>query len=416
MAIVLLLICLLGLILLFLSVDNTRLSILKSILLFSVLTLGVTEFLSFFTSLNYFSLVLSWGAIDIAIIYLIYKKESYKTLSYVRIKLKKTLKSLTIFEKFLIGFSVLIIAGVFVQGLIYPTNNLDSMSYHMARIIHWIQNESLAHFRTTIYPQLTSAPFSEQMILTVNLLFGNDLFSNAVQLFYLTGLGIAITLVAKQLRLNRFGQILSSFILICVPEVILLSSSTLNEIVLSFFLVVGIYFLIKTLKQQDSINFLFLGCCLGLATTTKHTAYIYIAPFIVIWILLQLHKLYFKKQKVHYLSYLLLIGSFVVINSGHYSRNYELTSSIFGSDEETTKYYVNETHSVKMMISNVTRNLSSQFGIPKVAPIAYRLTKNVHELIDVDLNDPKITSHEYTVDPLATHENNGANTLHMVLM
>ena len=261
MAIVLLLICLLGLILLFLSVDNTRLSILKSILLFSVLTLGVTEFLSFFTSLNYFSLVLSWGAIDIAIIYLIYKKESYKTLSYVRIKLKKTLKSLTIFEKFLIGFSVLIIAGVFVQGLIYPTNNWDSMSYHMARIIHWIQNESLAHFRTTIYPQLTSAPFSEQMILTVNLLFGNDLFSNAVQLFYLTGLGIAITLVAKQLRLNRFGQILSSFILICVPEVILLSSSTLNEIVLSFFLVVGIYFLIKTLKQQDSINFLFLGCC-----------------------------------------------------------------------------------------------------------------------------------------------------------
>jgi hypothetical protein len=89
MAIVLLLICLLGLILFFLSIENTRSSIITSILLFSVLTLGVTEFLSLFTSLNYFNLVLSWGSIDIAIIYLIYKKESYKILSYVRIKLKK---------------------------------------------------------------------------------------------------------------------------------------------------------------------------------------------------------------------------------------------------------------------------------------------------------------------------------------
>jgi 4-amino-4-deoxy-L-arabinose transferase-like glycosyltransferase len=286
----------------------------------------------------------------------------------------------------------------------------------MARIIHWIQNESLAHFRTSIYPQLTSAPFSEQLILTVNLLIGNDLFSNAVQFFYLLGLVLAITLVAKQLGLAKFGQLLSAFILICIPEVILLSSSTHNEIALSFFMVLGIYFLIKTLKEQNVCDFLFLGCCLGLATATKHTAYLYISSFIVGWILIQVTQLIRKKQQVVVWPYLVLVGSFVLINASHYARNYELTANFFGSDETTTAYYVNEKHSLKMMVSNVTRNMSSQFGVPKIAPVAAQFTRSVHQLLDMDVNDPAITSHRYSVDPLATHENNGANPFHMTLL
>ncbi|PCJ25833.1 MAG: hypothetical protein COA97_07070 [Flavobacteriales bacterium] len=416
MAISLILIGLIGLILISFSIEEVRLSIIRGVLIFSLLVLGVTEILSLFSSLNYLNLLVWWSLIDLILIYFIIKKKSFNDYLSFKSRFKKTVNSFSRLEKFLIGFTMFILFGIFIQGAVYPTNNWDSMSYHMARIIHWIQNENLEHYRTTIYPQLTSAPFSEQMILTVNLLVGNDLFSNTVQLFYLIGLGITISIIAKQLGLNRFGQILSSFILICIPEVILLSSSTHNEIVLCFFMVMGIYFLIKTLKQQTAINFMVLGCCLGMATATKHTAYIYIAPFIAVWILLQLHKILFKKQKVIWISYVLLIGSFMIINAGHYSRNYQLTSNVFGSDEETTRYYVNEKHSVSMMISNVSRNLSNQFGVPKIAPISYRLTKKIHELINIDLNDPEITSHEYNVDPLATHENNGANIYHVILM
>jgi hypothetical protein len=416
MAIVLLLIAWLGLTLLFLSLKNTRLSLLKSILTFSVIVLSLTEILSVFTTLNYESLVVSWSVLDVIIIYFCCQKESFKKLPFLQLKLKKKLKKLTVFEQFIIGFSIFILAGIFIQGLIYPTNNWDSMSYHMARIVHWIQNESLAHFRTSIYPQLTSAPFSEQLILTINLLVGNDLFSNAVQFFYLLGLVVAITLLAKQLGLPKLGQLLSAFILIAIPEVILLSSSTHNEIALSFFMVLGIYFLIKTLKEQHVYNFLILGCCLGMATATKHTAYLYLAPFIVGWLLIQFTQIVRKKQQVKIGHYLLLIASFTLINTGHYSRNYQLTASVFGSDETTTAYYVNQKHSVKMMLSNVTRNMSSQFGVPKLAPIAFELTKSIHQLLDLQVNDPATTSHEYRVDPLATHENNGANPYHMILM
>jgi hypothetical protein len=416
MAIVLLLIGWLGLTLLFLSQKNTRLSLLKSILFFSVIVLVLTEILSLFTALNYVGLVGCWSFVDIVIIALCIKKETYKKLPFFKFKLKNIVGQLTVFEKLIIGFSIFILSGILLQGLIYPTNNWDSMSYHMARIVHWIQNESLAHFRTSIYPQLTSAPFSEQFILTINLLVGNDLFSNTVQLFYLVGLVLAITLVGKQLGLTKFGQVLSAFILICIPEVILLSSSTHNEITLSFFMVFGIYFLIKTLKEQNIENFLLLGCCLGLATATKHTTYIYIFPFIVGWILIQVIQLIRKKQQLVVWPFVVLGVSFVSINANHYARNYELTANFFGSDDITTAYYVNQKHSVKMMVSNVTRNMSSQFGVPKIAPVAVQLTRDLHQVLNIDVNDPTTTSHRYDVDPLATHENNGANPFHMILL
>jgi len=415
MAIVLLLINLLGLIFLFFSKKEIRLSIIKGTLFFSLLVLGVTETLSLVSSLNYLSLLLSWGIINIVLIYLISKKESLGIYPILISKLKEVIKGLNYFEKFLIAFSVFILLGIFIQGLVYPTNNWDSMAYHMPRIVHWIQNESLTHYRTPIYPQLNSPPFAEIVILNINLLVGNDYLSNTVQLFYLLITSVTITLLAKELGLNKFGQILSAFILICIPEVILLGSSTHTELVLSFFMVSSIYFLLITIKHQTLISFLLLGCSLGLAATTKSTAYISLTPFLLVWMIYQLYQIISHKVQLKWLSYLVMLLSFVAINLGHYSRNYELTSSVFGADEDIYNIYVNEEHSIKMLISNVSKNLSNQFGIPKVAPIAYRATEYIHEKIRIDLNNPKITSH-YTIDPLATHENNGANTYHIVLI
>jgi hypothetical protein len=405
-----------GVILYLFTPNNNRESIIKGILFFSLVTTGITELLGLFNSLNYISLVLCWSIFDSLIIFLVIKKKSYNSISFFKNRLKTLVQSLNKWEKFLIGFSVFILIGVFLQGLIYPTNNWDSMSYHMARIVHWIQNESLAHFRTSLYTQLNSPPFAEQMILNINLLLGNDYLSNSVQLFYLLATGISISLISKQLGLNRYGQIMSVFILISIPEVILLSSSTHNEIVMSFFMVSSIFYFIRTLKHPTKLNYLLLGSSLGLAVATKNTAYIYITPFLSIWVGYQLYQIISKKKQVKWVHYLLMFIIFGTINLGQYTRNYQLTSSVLGTNTTIQNYYVNEEHSLTMMISNISRNLSLQFGVPKAAPVAYKITEKIHQLIEKDLNDPKTTSHEYNIDPLAIHENNGANIYHTLLM
>jgi len=124
----------------------------------------------------------------------------------------------------------------------------------------------------------------------------------------------------------------------------------------------------------------------------------------------------FKKAKLSWLNWSVALVIFGSINTGHYLRNYEMTGNVFATNETIYNHYVNEKHSLKMMVSNVTRNLSLQFGLPKIAPIAFNITKSIHEIIGLDLNDPEITSYKYEVDPLSTHENNGANTYHVILI
>ncbi len=416
MAICLLLFGLLGLIVLNYSDQNIRYSILKSILVFSVSILGFTEILSLFKSLNYINLVICWSVFDVMLLYFILKKKSFKNIATFRVRLLGVVKSLNSFERFLVGFSVFIIVGVFFQGIIYPTNNWDSMAYHMARIVHWIQNESLEHYRTPVYSQLISPPFAEEVILNVNLLFRGDFFSNCVQLFYLIGTIISVSLVAKELGLNRFGQILSSFILICIPEVILLGSSTHTELVLSFFMVSSIYFIIKNLKRQSFNSFLFLGLALGLSTATKSTAYLYLSPFVLTWILLSLYRNWKNPIGLRLVYSIVVIVGFVLVNSGHYSRNYTLTSSVIGISSDIKNIYVNEEFSLEVTASNLIRNVSSQFGVPKVAPVAKSAAVGFHDFIGEDINNSKTTYSNFEIDPLATHENNGANPYHTILM
>ena len=416
MAISLIFIGLLTSIFLLLSSENIRVSLLKGVLSFSLFTLLFTECLSLFNTLNYLSLVCGWSIVDVVLIYFIIKSKPLDKFNSIKIKVVNGFQKMSRLEWFLIGFSIFVLLGIFIQGLTYPSNNWDSMTYHMARIVHWIKNESLMYFRTPVYSQVNSPPFAEQLILNINVLAENDYFSNAVQCFYLGASGIVISLISKLLGLNRLGQILAVFMLFCLPEAILLGSSTHTELVLSFFMLSSIYFLIKTLKYQTLISFVFLGCSLGLAVCTKTTAYLYLAPFVLIWFVYQAYHVMTKNFQFKWWNYILTLLIFVIINGGHYTRNYYATNTVFGTDSSIDNYYVNEEHSVKMLISNVSRNMSSQFGVPKIAPIVENLTKELHLLLELDVDDPKTTSHRYRIDPLATHENNGANFLHMILI
>lgn len=404
--------------LIFLSIEitNTRISIVKGVIFFSLAILFITELLSIIKSVNYLSLVIFWCFFDLLLVYFFVRYQTSKKIKPLFIKFKNRIKELGGLEKGLVFFSILLLFGIFMQGLFYPTNNWDSMAYHMPRIIHWIQNESLTHFRTPVYPQLNSPPFAEQFLLNVNLLLGNDYLSNTVQLFYFICSGFVVSLIAKTLGLDRLGQILTVFIIVSLPEAVLLASSTHTELIASFFMLTSIYFLIKTIHNKSIINFILLGAALGLSVATKSTAYIYLSGFVFVWILVQLYQFFIKKQRIKWFNGLVLGLVFVVINSGHYTRNYSLTGSVFGTNQAIDEYYVNEAHAVRYLASNISRNISIQFGLPHIAPIVQSFTEKIHNTIGVNINEPKITSHKYSVDPLAIHENNGANTFHMLLL
>src|SRR5258708_34931113 len=51
-----------------------------------------------------------------------------------------------------------IAAAVGVIAIVAPPNTLDSMTYHMPRVMHWAADATVAFYPTTIMRQLYSAP------------------------------------------------------------------------------------------------------------------------------------------------------------------------------------------------------------------------------------------------------------------
>ena len=52
--------------------------------------------------------------------------------------------------------AVVVIAGV--TAIVAPPNTYDSMTYHLPRVMHWIQHQSVGHYPTHIPRQLHFPP------------------------------------------------------------------------------------------------------------------------------------------------------------------------------------------------------------------------------------------------------------------
>ena len=207
--------------------------IIFSLLWICGLTIIETEFFSFFKQFNYNTSCLYWSIVSILSI-LLSRKHLKKGLN----RLIETTKNnkLTIIILFTCFLALL------TQGILYPPNNWDSMTYHMARITHWVMNESVYPYPTHIYRQIYQPPLGEWIIAQVCILSKSDLFANSIQLIFMCG-GIAIlNLIGNEFKLNKRAKIIAFIITLTTPSIILQTTSTQNDIVVGFFILNAIYF------------------------------------------------------------------------------------------------------------------------------------------------------------------------------
>ena len=289
MAILLLLICFLAIFLIVgissYSGPDKKEVLLLSVLIFSALLIIITELLSVFEVLNYRFILLSWGVVSIACVaFLIRKKDRVINFcTELNQQFGNTFRALKKSEKFLLYIIITMLGLIFIQGLVYPPNNYDSLNYHLARIPNWISNHSIAHFPTHIIYQIYHPPFAEYVVMHFNLLSGGDYFSNSVQfLFFIFSL-VSILSIIQIVGLSGKYKIIAFVLGATIPEVLLQASSTQNDIVVSFFILTSVYFAIKITKESGLKYFLFFGLSSGIGILTKGTAYVYLAPLLLIF-------------------------------------------------------------------------------------------------------------------------------------
>ena len=380
-----------------------RKSILLSSIAWGVALTAITEVLSLFNLLTFTSLVIFWGAAALFSIFI----DSAPSPVHSSTPSVKT----PIMFKFLLSGMAAIIITTGVIAVVAPPNTWDAMTYHMSRVVHWIQNRSVEHYPTGIIRQLESSPWAEFAITHVQILSGGDHFANLVQWFSMIGSIIGVTLIAKSFGAGLRGQVFAAVITATIPMGILQSSSTQNDSVVSFWLVCFVCFGILGKDKNNYINTLATGASLGLAILTKGTAYLFAFPF-MLWFIFS------GVQSIRWwiVPHLLLIVLIVLtLNGNHYRRNYELFSNPL-----TSGNYSNEVFSFPAFMSNVSRNLALHIGTRsgRINDIFTSAIFSLHNVIKMDINDPRTTwqGAQFTITRTNTHEDTAGNSLHLILI
>ena len=254
------------------------------------------------------------------------------------------------------GLGLLAAAVVLTAGAAAPTN-WDSMTYHLPRIAHWIQNASVAHYPTHVLRQLTLGPGAELIGAQIELLAGSDRWINFLQTLAWLGVAMAASVLAEDLGATRRGQALAAVFAATLPMAILQASSTQNDLVLSFWTLVFAHFALRALAgKMDLPGWLLAGGSLGLAVVTKATALTIAFPFGLALAVGAVAR--GRARAARGLAAAAFLA--LAINAGYVTRNLALFGSPLGGEHGA----VNSAFSPGLALSNLSRNLALQLLTP----------------------------------------------------
>lgn len=382
-----------------------------------LLLVVITELLSLCNGLTDDLLALAWLGVAAGI---------YTTL-FVFLKPTVACKQASRFSfapSFALLFPIIAILAILaLVDLVAPPNNFDSMTYHMARVVHWMQNHNVYHYPTHIERQLHQNPGAEFIILHLQILSGGDRYANLVQWFAMVGSVIGVSLIAAQLRASVHVQIFAAALCCSIPMGILQACNTQNDYVIGFWLVCLVSFILTANEETGGRRWLYVlavGAALGLAVLTKGTAYCYAPPLALWFCVNQVRRFRWSAAG----PFIATMAIALALNCGHYYRNIELYGSPIGSGLGGigNRYkYTNDVHGPKVVISNLIRNTLTDLAIPPMS--VSNTIKNAGlwtlGVLGIDPQDPRTTvTGNYLLVPGSAwnDENFAANPIHVVLI
>jgi 4-amino-4-deoxy-L-arabinose transferase-like glycosyltransferase len=304
----------------------------------------------------------------------------------------------------LAGLALLLVL-ILATGLASAPNNYDSMTYHLPRVMHWLQGESVAHYYTPITRQLYQPPFAEYAIAHVISLTRSDLFAFVVQWLALLGSAVGVSVIARQLGCGPLGQALGATIFVTAPMAILQGSSTQNDLVLTFWILVAVVAALDSPRDRWC-RALLAGGAIGLALLTKGTAGILLGPF-VIWLGVDMVRRHRRGAIVPLAAALLIALS---LNAPHAYRNVETFGSPLGNEEHG---YFNDEFGLGVLVSNASRNMALEVS----GSVAESSVRRLHDLVGLDVEDPKTTWPETRFQPdFNLLEDSAPNPLQILLL
>lgn len=378
-----------------------RASMMMASLAWGSIVVVLTELLNLNQKLDPSSLALAWGFVLIALLgllaALVYKAKArpgLPNLAQAREAIQAWLK-----EQDAGIWAMLAVLGVQaillgVVALAYAPNTFESMTYHLPRVMYWLQTHSLAHFAASNVRDIYFPPFAEFVFLHQFALAGGDRYLNLIQwsAFLLALMGVSA--VAGELGAPRGTQIAAALLAAGIPMGVLQATTARNDLVEAVWLVSLVWFGLRWGRQPDSWLWAAgTGLSLGLALLTKATGFIYALPLGLLIGTLVLKDGGLRLGLVRGGVVLILA---LALNLGHLGRNWALYGNPVGAQERVGS----EVMSPAVFASNTLRNVAMHVPAECEPPLTFLNTpgtwaltglRSLHRMTGLGPTDPQTT-------------------------
>lgn len=292
---------------------------------------------------------------------------------------------------------LLFFIGIALISIVTIPYNYDSMTYHMARIAHWIQNGNTLPYATNVPRQIYSPVLTEYNIMHTILLHGNDQFSNFVQGFSFICNTMLVFGIARRLSLSYYYSFFSSFIFAMSPMMLAQAFSTQTDEFATLWLLCFIYLLVDffecehiTFCKDHILKVIALSSCLMFGYHSKPTVCI----IMFISLLALLAKAIKKRDKIKDLIFLVLIavGIMLLLFIPEWINNLHLYHSILAAN--SYGHIVLATTDIRYYILNFYKNISYLLtsGIfPAFDNFIINLGTILANILGISIDDPLIS-------------------------
>lgn len=177
-----------------------------------------------------------------------------------------------------VAIALLAVAGAvlaieFWIGSQLAPGNWDSMTYHLSRIAYWMQYQRIGDYPGASIRQLGSLPNAEILQGLAIMPIRVDTYVFVPQWIALIGTAILIYVGAQLLMRNRPAGAFAATIFCLLPQPILQSTSTQNDLICAFFVLGGVVFGLIALTRNQPGAYVVAALSLAIAIGTKGTAW-----------------------------------------------------------------------------------------------------------------------------------------------
>ncbi len=385
--------------------DKGRALALSSVL-YMLLVLVITNVLSVFSAITGGMLFVCYLIVTIAFsiipVKCFIKKRKESAEKEKRKKEKRTKKN---DEELAYNIMYALIIALFVFllfGALYTVPyNYDSMTYHLARVGHWIDHKNVAHYITNIDRQIYSPVLCEYFLMHIMLLTGSDILVNLLQFFCLLSSTYFVFAICRKLKVNKVLSMLGAFVFATMPLSISESITTQNDLFATLIFLLFIYYLIDVISwdkiemnKEQIITIFLLSATVAFAYLAKTSVCASMVMFMP-WLLVSR---IIKKDRISKLIAAAVSAGvmILILISETLIRTLKSAGSIM-TDTASGDIMVS-TKNVAYIIVNICKNFSmliTQHLFRPLNGVIYRFTIALARVLNVEVNNEAIAFHGF---------------------